>query len=160
MDKRLFKQGMAMFVKSFPNKTFDSDIMWEFLKDLDGDMFIGAVSKLIMTTQDINSATNLVALIRDFAVPDKSCAGEAWAEVLKAISSVGSYGCPKFTDELIDQAVSCVGWRNMCMSENIAIERAHFLKIYDTIHKRKRVEMLTVSHDVKKMIKNITEKIG
>ena len=158
MDYNIFMRGMALLVKSFPEKDTDMDVMWEFLQDLESDDFMSAVSKIVMTNQEINRATNLIALIRDFAMPEDSSAGEAWSKVLGGISSVGSYGYPKFDDELIDRCVSCIGWRNMCMSENIAIERAHFFKVYETLSRRKRTEVLTVNHDVKKLITDIQQK--
>ena len=157
MDQITFKKGMAMFVKSFPDKPFDTDVMWEFLQDLEDSDFLEAISKIVMTTQDINRATNLIALIRNFAIPEDLSAGEAWGEVLRQISSIGSYRQPKFKDDLIAQSVSCIGWRNLCLSENIAIERAHFLKIYESLNKRKRIQTLTIDHDLNKMIKNIAE---
>lgn len=152
MNQKVFKQGMAMFVKSFPEKQFDSDVMWEFLQDLEDDDFLSSISKVVMTIKDINRATNLIALIRDFAIPEYETAGEAWSKVLKGISSVGCYGYPQFNDEIIDRAVSCIGWRNICMSENISIERAHFLKIFETLSKRKRMETLIINHDIKNLI--------
>lgn len=159
MDHKTFKQGMGLFVKSFPNKIFDSDVMWEFLKDLNDKNFLESISKIVMTVKDINSATNLIALIRDFAIPENTSAGEAWGEVIKQISSIGSYGQPSFKDSLISQVVNCIGWRNLCLSENIAIERAHFLKIYESLLKRKRVDLLTTSHDIKKLVDGIINKI-
>ena len=160
MDQKVFKKGLALFVKSFPDKVFDTDVMWEFLQDLEDEDFLMAVSKIVMTTKDINRATNLVALIRETAIPLNETAGEAWGIVLKNIQSVGSYGKPEFKDPCISRAVECIGWKNLCLSENIAIERAHFLKIYENLENRSRQQQLTKSHDVKKLIKDITKSIG
>jgi len=160
MRESTFKRGMALFVKSFPDKETDYDVMWEFLRDLDDRDFLKAISKLVMTTKDINRATNLIALIRDHAIPEDVSAGEAWGDVLKQISSIGSYGQPNFKDPLTAKVVACIGWRNLCLSENIAIERAHFLKIYETLAKRNRIDALTISHDTKKLIDDVVSKIG
>jgi len=85
--------------------------------------------------------TNLIALIREKArAIQKKLPGEAWAEVLGAIRIVGSYGSPKFSDSLIKKAVNCIGWRHLCLSENIEIQRAHFLKIYESLSKRENYE--------------------
>lgn len=160
MEQKIFKQGMALLVKSFPDKECDYDVMWEFLQDLEDEDFLKAISKIIMTTRDINRATNLIALIREFAIPEDKTAGEAWGEVLSQIHSIGSYGSPIFKDQSITNCVNSIGWRNLCLSENIAIERAHFLKMYEAISKRQRVDSLTISHDIKKMVAGIVVKIG
>lgn len=146
-----------MIVKTFPDKDCDYEVMWEFLKDLDGDSFLKSISNIIMTKNDINKATNMIALIRENAIPKGLTAGEAWAEILEKISSVGSWGYPKFANPLINEAVSCIGWRSMCMSENISIERAHFLKVFESLSTRKRNEDLTISHDVKGLINSISQ---
>ena len=159
MDQKIFKQGMAIFVKSFPDKVFDTDVMWEFLQDLEDEDFLEAISKIVMSTKEINRATNLIALIREFAIPEDMTAGESWGQVLKQIQSVGSYNRPSFKDQITSDCVDFIGWRNLCMSENISIERAHFLKMHDTISKRERIESLTTSHDVKNLINNIVERI-
>lgn len=160
MHLKTFEQGMALFVKSFPDKPFDSDVMWEFLQDLDDADFLKAVAQIVMTNKDINRATNLVALIREIAIPLNETAGEAWGIVLKNIQTIGSYGRPNFEDPCISKAVDCIGWRNLCLSENIAIERAHFLKIYESLENRSRKQQLTQSHDVNKLIQDITKNIG
>lgn len=152
MDYKTFKKGIAILVKTFPEKDGDFEIMWEFLKDLPDDDFISAISKIIMTELDINKATNIIAMIRSYAIPENIIAGKAWGEVLSKISSVGSFGYPQFSDPLISEVVACIGWKSMCLSENIAIERAHFLKVYDSLAARKRNEKLVETHGIKKLI--------
>lgn len=159
MEYNTFKKGMGLLVKAFPEKENDYDLMWEFLQDLEDEDFIKAISKIVITTKDINRATNMIALIRESALPENILAGEAWAEVLKEISKTGSWGKPQFNDPLIVRAVECIGWKNMCMSENIAIERAHFLKVFDSLSARNRIATLTVSHDVKKLISSVVENL-
>jgi len=60
----------------------------------------------------------------------------AWTEVLEEISRTGSYHEPSFTSPLVAKAVDCLGWRNLCLSENIMVERAHFFKIYEAYYQR------------------------
>jgi hypothetical protein len=146
MKKQTFDKGMAVFVKQFPEKLIDMDIAWQYLSDLGDQVFLGAISKIVMTKQDVNRSTNLIALVREFAIPEIPQAGEAWGEVLRKIQTVGSYGAPQFSSQVIQKAVDCIGWKTLCMSENIAIERAHFLKIYETFEKRQRIDDLTCDY--------------
>lgn len=158
MSHDVFKRGMALLVKAFPDKEMDYDILWQFTEDLEDLAFMQSVSRLIMTSPNINRATNLVALIREGAVPEDETAGQAWGEVLQKISSVGSWGKPEFSSPLIKQAVEGVGWKDMCMSENISMERAHFLKIYEALLKRKRTTDL-VCNNVDRICADVIGKI-
>ena len=145
MDRKVFEQGCTVLVKTFQDKQFDVNIMWEFLKDLSNYQFITAIKKLVLTAREIYKSTNIVALIRELALlaPKKS-AGEAWLEVLKEVSYTGSWGQPRpFSSSLIRQAVDIIGWKTICMSETIAIERAHFFKVYDTLVDRHKTTVIT-----------------
>lgn len=64
---------------------------------------------------------------------------EAWAIVIEALQRYG-YNRPRppFEDPLIDQAIKFFGgWLELCNSENVVADRAHFAKIYDQLVQRK-----------------------
>lgn len=63
-------------------------------------------------------------------------AEEAWAEVIQQIHEVGSYGRPSFSHPLIEKAVRAADWATLCQSDQPAIERAHFLRIYKAFQER------------------------
>ena len=161
MNIKTFKNGMGALLQAYPDRRFDNDIFYTFLNDLKDDDFLRAVSEIISTQKEIYPGTHVVGLIREKAWVDKNItAGEAWAEVRGLIGKVGSYGYPKFSSRAIDKAVSAVGWRDMCLSENIMIERAHFLKIYDSIVKREEEsQMMLPGNPLKKMIENVGKKL-
>lgn len=84
-----------------------------------------------------------VAEIREAAArltgPQLLTAGEAWAEVCEQMRRVGSYGTPEWSHPIIGRAVEAMGgWRHLCMSEEPMADRAHFLRIYDTLAARER----------------------
>jgi len=67
--------------------------------------------------------------------------GEAWREVLNAVHAYGSYQqveAMESLDELTRQAVKRVGYMSICMSENIATERANFRMIYEQLEQRRK----------------------
>lgn len=69
--------------------------------------------------------------------------GEAWREVLNAVHIYGSYQqreAMQSLDELTRQAVKRVGYMTICMSENIATERANFRMIYEQLEQRQKSE--------------------
>lgn len=60
-------------------------------------------------------------------------AADAWGIVTEAISKRGIYNPPQFRHDLINRAVENIGWRTLCSSENQVADRAHFIKIYESL---------------------------
>ena len=159
MEKKVFEQGIFILGRQFPEKVFDAQIMWDFLQDLTNDQYIQAIKEIISSTDEINKAANIIAIIRSKALcNDQKVAGEAWTEVLKQVRDVGYIGCPKFSSEAIRKSVEAIGWRMICLSENPMVERAHFLKIYETIAVREKNRIL--SDPVKLLVGSITKQLG
>lgn len=74
-----------------------------------------------------------VAEIRS-AVAEARCALPAaelaWREVLAAVGRYGRDRRPEWSSPAIAEAVEAVGWRDICLSTTIGVERAHFLRAY------------------------------
>lgn len=69
--------------------------------------------------------------------------GEGWEQVIVAIRKYGSYRIPdamESFDPITRQCVERLGFRNICMSENIAADRANFRMMYEQIAERKKKE--------------------
>ena len=92
---------------------------------------------------EIYPGTNIVAKIRAFARkdPDQQTAMEAWGDVLIAVKSYGM-NKPAFQNSITERVVRGIGWRELNLSENIGIERAHFIKAYDVIQSKQNTEAL------------------
>ncbi len=67
---------------------------------------------------------------------------EAWEVVRAAIGAVGSYRKPNFENALIGQAVNCIGWSQLCRSENEVADRAHFVKVFEQLKERKQRDLM------------------
>lgn len=64
-------------------------------------------------------------------------AGEAWQEVMTYIVDNGCHnGTPEFSHPIIKKAVQAIGLEEIGMSEDVMVERAHFLKIYADLSQR------------------------
>lgn len=64
---------------------------------------------------------------------------EAWGEVTRVIRKYGSYRESEAMKELngiTKKAVEYIGFRDLCISENVMADRAHFLKTYDSLSER------------------------
>lgn len=70
---------------------------------------------------------------------------EAWEKVILAVKKFGYYrqdeAFQSFTNP-IKRAVKAIGWQNICMSENIGIERANFFKMYNAFEKDKQEQYI------------------
>ena len=65
--------------------------------------------------------------------------GDAWQEVLRAISKYGSYREDEALESLDDTTrtvVKRLGFRNLCFSEDIQVDRANFRMIYERQQER------------------------
>ena len=64
-------------------------------------------------------------------------AAEAWEEVAGLIRTVGPYRAPAYSCDTVRRAAQSIGWRQLCTGENPEADRAHFLKIYESLRERK-----------------------
>ena len=68
---------------------------------------------------------------------------EAWAEVVK---KANIYATITWSHPHVKQAVQVIGLRNICISDCIGVERAHFFKVYDALQERQTLsDDLTVA---------------
>jgi hypothetical protein len=142
VQKKVFDTGVDFLVRSFPEKQVDYALLWNFLSDLTDEQFMTAIKQVILLDKEIYKSTNLVAVIREKALKQDFLAADAWGEVIAQIRSVGSWGQPVFKNKVIEQAVNLMGWKELCMSENQIADRAHFLKIFETLMTRENKETI------------------
>ena len=86
--------------------------------------------------------------------------GDGWEEVIKAIRKYGMYMVDEAMESFTPVTKQCVerlGFKNLCMSENIAADRANFRMIYESIRERKQKEN-QISLPLKTIIQGIQEK--
>ncbi len=90
---------------------------------------------------------------------------EAWEEVTKAIRYSGYYqetAAMESMSETTRKVVGALGWQELCTSENIMAERAHFIKMYEIYDQRKKKDALLPQVDRERLeqLKQLTEGIG
>lgn len=73
------------------------------------------------------------ALTRTLGTPS---AAEAWGDVQAQIRAVGYVGVPYFASDLTARVVKMMGWRELCASENVVADRAHFMRMYEQMAAR------------------------
>lgn len=115
--------------------------MWyKLLGDLDYKLCETALMELFST----HTYPPQIAEIRDkcaeYTTPHLKDQGEAWGEVLKAVSQYGYYRQEEALENMtpiVREAVKRLGFREICLDENQDAVRAHFFKIYSALAERK-----------------------
>ena len=124
----------------------DAFNMWfALVGDLPYEVCNVAIQKYMLT----NKFPPTVAEIREMATKivsgDELTWGESWERALNAVRKYGSYNkgaALNSLDPLTRKCVECVGYMELCLSENIMVERAHFQKIFETYSKREQTEKM------------------
>ena len=153
---RVLAKGMKAVYPS-PNFLPDMDavnVWFELLKDIDYQV----ANMAIQMHAQSSKFPPTVAEIRESAA--KIVHGEtkdwskAWEEACRAMSRFGrdrkslAY---ETLDELTREVVDRLGYRNLCMSENVASDRANFRAIYTELAER-RTETSKLSPQIQSML--------
>jgi hypothetical protein len=138
--------------------------MWYIaFKDQEFKTVLLASEKYILT----NKFPPTIADIREEVVkilhPTPDNGEQKWFEVLEAVKKYGSYNEPEALaslDEMTRQAVKAIGYRTICLSEKIGVERAHFFKIYNSMAKKEHDQNIVPKRIIEQIIKiqNVTPK--
>ena len=109
-----------------------SDIPFEILK--------AAVVRVCRDSEFFPSVAQIVEASRELDPrnPKLPTAAEAWEEVQKQIMSVGPYRAPAYSCETVKRAAQAIGWRQLCEGDNPEADRAHFMRIYDSMRSKHR----------------------
>ena len=141
-----FRDGIAILLAAFP-KLEPDEVMVKYwyllLQDLSSEALRRGVLTVCQLHRELYPGTNPIALIRAYALPDEapsSCL--AWMEVHKAVRDIGPYARPTFSHPRIAEVVEMIGWRRLCDSEHIAVERNQFLRAYEQVSQQAQARRL------------------
>jgi hypothetical protein len=101
----------------------------DVLSGIDAEAGSRAVKRAIMGCKFFPSLAEILDYVAEDAVACEP-AEQAWAEVMRAISRWGRYRAWRFANPATHAAVDSVGKDNLCNSEDLVAERAHFMRIY------------------------------
>lgn len=119
--------------------------MFHLLQDLSAEELHRAIKIFCMKHKDLYPGTNIVAYLREYASynPQEKSPEEAWLEVQNEMRRVGGvYGKPQFKEDTLARTVDHVGWRKLCTSENLEMDRQYFSKVYKQILERKKLNQI------------------
>lgn len=92
-----------------------------------------AIQKIIATSKYFPTVAEVREALSDIQKGHMIDSGQAWGEVIAAIQNYGPYKAQEAFDNMSEVTritVQRMGWRNLCLSENTELDRAHFLKLY------------------------------
>lgn len=128
--------------KLLPNQQA-MELWFEQLKDIPYDVAKAVVGKWVATNRWSPSIAEIREIASDIVNGNTPDWSEGWEKV---VSSFGSYGmyrqdeAMRSFDEITRQAVQRLGYQNLCVSENIEVDRANFRMIYQDIAGRMKKE--------------------
>jgi len=163
LTKQEIKKLLSWVLANFPSMQ-EKDMqptaaLWlRMLSDIPYNVAEKAVIRILATAKYFPTVAEIREAANELTAPKLPTPGEAWAEVLKQMRKVGSYGKPKFSHQVIEKAVNSIGWQELCMSTNTTADRAHFMKIYETLCKRAKEEK--VNQDVLRLIGGGIKRVG
>lgn len=109
---------------------------WEMmLEDIPFEIAKPAVIKVCRESEFFPSVAQIVKASKDIDPrhDELPSSAEAWEEVYDKIQYVGQYRSPSFSNNVITRAVNAMGWKALCEGENLEADRAHFLRIYESM---------------------------
>lgn len=149
MDKKEFSM-FAMAVRTYypkenilPNQQA-MELWFRELQDIPYQVAEAGLRKWVSTNKwspSIAEIREMAATVQHGNIPDW---GDGWEQVLKAIRHFGMYReaeAMASLDDITKQCVERLGFRNICLSENIAADRANFRMMYETTANRKKQDM-------------------
>jgi hypothetical protein len=148
MDREQFKilvKGMKA-IYSQPTFIPDQDAfnMWYALMgDLPYEVCNVAIQKYMLTNKFPPTVAELRELAANAVNGDPLTWGESWERALNAVRKYGSYNkmeALNSLDPLTRKCVESIGYMELCMSENIMVERAHYQKVFEVYSKREQTE--------------------
>lgn len=142
--KILVKGMKAVFTAPTFIPDQDAFNMWYALMgDLSYDVCAVAIKKYMLTNKFPPTVAEIRELASNIVSGDPLTWGESWERALSAVRKYGSYNKMEALDSLDSLTRKCVesiGYMELCMSENIMVERAHFQKVFEVFAKREQTD--------------------
>lgn len=142
MNREQFVKGLKYLSLAY-NKEFDEEqasVWYDFFKDVDFEIFRQAVKRIIPKSKYLPSIAELRGEIAQMTNPILQLnVDDEWSNVIEKIRRHGTYiTTEEFNKfhEITLKVVKTIGWRRLCLSENIEFERKTFYEMFKCYQKR------------------------
>lgn len=147
MDKREFANFVMALRTYYPKEQIlpndqAMELWYRELQDIPFNVAEAALRKWVSTQKwspSIAEIREMTSGITHEEIPDWT---EGWERCCRAISKYGFYRqkeAMESLDPLTRECVKRLGFNQLCMSENVAADRANFRTCYEALAKRERV---------------------
>lgn len=117
------------------------ELWFREIQDIPFPVAEAALRKWVATNKWSPSIADIREMTAGIVNGDPLTWGESWERALNAVRRFGSYNQKAALDSLDPLTRKCVeniGYMQLCISENIMVERAHFQKIFGIYAKREQ----------------------
>ncbi|WP_165000291.1 replicative helicase loader/inhibitor [Anaerophilus nitritogenes] len=166
MDKKQLIEGLTVLESVYDNFRILNDdktmlVWYKIFKEDDPKLFEMAVETYIATNEFKPTPAGVRKCMEKLATNHNLNGAEAWGKVMELIKKYGWYRADEALKEVkhdkpLHKAVQALGFRELCTSENLMADRAHFLKIYEQYMKRESDKVMLpgrVQNDLKQLQK-------
>ena len=146
MDKKEFAT-FAMALKTYypreqllPNQQA-MELWFRELCDIPFDVAEMSLRKWVSMNKWSPSIADIREMTSGIVNGDPMSWGESWEKALGAVRKYGSYNKGKALeslDPITRKCVESIGYLELCMSENIMVDRAHYQRIFEVYSKREQ----------------------
>lgn len=146
MDKREFSM-LAMAMRTYypkenilPNQQA-MELWFNQLQDIPYNIAELALNKWVATNKWSPTIADIRESMADVSEGEIDDWGKGWEQVLMAVRKFGMYRVEEAMESLDDlprEAVKRLGFKEICLSENINQDRANFRMIYEQLAERKK----------------------
>ena len=136
------------------------ELWFQELQDIPYEVAQAGLRQWVATNKwspSIAEIRDMASTVQNGVIPDW---GDGWEQVIKAIRKYGMYQITEAMDSfdpITRQCVERLGFRNICLSENINTDRANFRMIYEQLQERKKKDA-QLSEPLKNLISSIQTK--
>jgi hypothetical protein len=133
---------VGFLVAAFPYAQVSKDtqrVYIDALSDLPEEILAAAIRQCVNDCEFFPTVAAIQDRVKLLASPDRLSGPEAWEVVVTALKSGQYYFTdPVFEDPLIQTCVGALDWYTLRASENPIADRAHFLKMYESVVAREK----------------------
>lgn len=142
--KLLIKGLKAVYVQTTFIPDADAFDMWyALLGDLDYEVCAAAIKKYILLNKFPPTVAEIRELSSNITHGEPIAWGSSWECVMKAIRKYGFYQeqeAIESLDPLTRRCVQTIGFQNLCLSENLMADRAHYQRVFESYSKQDQTE--------------------
>ena len=119
------------------------ELWYRELQDIPYSVAEMALRKWVATNKWSPSIADIREMNAEITKGEPLTWGESWEKALRAVKKYGSYQPHKALeslDPLTRQCVKSMGYRELCLSENIMADRAHYQRIFESMSRREQTK--------------------